>query len=352
MLQAALMILLTAQRQSAAGEMSLLSKPEVVQVLQSLVCSDNTQQPADTNNPYSELMRIPSLGVALGVAPDTSPAPSSKSPPPLIANNMNLLTNTQSLTQLLGVISSQPAAGETTAAAVTTTSQQIQQQLQPQPAVSTAPRPALMSVPPPATTQHLQQQIFQQQLQQQQQQQQQLLQQQQQQLLQAQLAAVGQLQAGHLQPVVSAAGGLYQPMLLPGLACTGPPPAAGFLLHPPVQYPGVQLQPPVQYSAAAVPTLPAPYLIPACPQANAVDIQPPALTSPPSHSPVPRITASSPATTIPSTPSPISLKRKATTIPPSPEASPQGPYIGQHSQGLGGHYADSYWAKKRFKQGF
>ena len=81
MLQAALMILLTAQRQSAAGEMSLLSKPEVVQVLQSLVCSDNTQQPADTNNPYSELMRIPSLGVALGVAPDTAPAPSSKSPP-------------------------------------------------------------------------------------------------------------------------------------------------------------------------------------------------------------------------------------------------------------------------------
>ena len=45
-LQAALMILLTAQRQAAAGEMSLLAQPEVVQVLQSLVCSDNTASAA------------------------------------------------------------------------------------------------------------------------------------------------------------------------------------------------------------------------------------------------------------------------------------------------------------------
>ena len=93
------MILLTAQRQQAAGEMSLLSQPEVVQVLQSLVCNDT----AENTNPYSELMRIPSLGLALGVAPDSVPAPHSKSPPPVIANNLNLLSNTQSLNQLLGM---------------------------------------------------------------------------------------------------------------------------------------------------------------------------------------------------------------------------------------------------------
>jgi hypothetical protein len=45
---------------------------------------------------------------------------------------------------------------------------------------------------------------------------------------------------------------------------------------------------------------------------------------------------------------PPSLKRKL-PIPPSPEASPEGPYIGQHSQGIGGHYADSYWRHKRAK---
>ncbi len=32
---------------------------------------------------------------------------------------------------------------------------------------------------------------------------------------------------------------------------------------------------------------------------------------------------------------------------PSPEKSPEGNYIGQHSQGLGGHYADSYFKKKK-----
>ncbi|XP_075302058.1 ribonucleoprotein PTB-binding 1-like [Opisthocomus hoazin] len=32
---------------------------------------------------------------------------------------------------------------------------------------------------------------------------------------------------------------------------------------------------------------------------------------------------------------------------PSPEPSPEGCYVGQHSQGLGGHYADSYLKRKR-----
>ena len=47
----------------------------------------------------------------------------------------------------------------------------------------------------------------------------------------------------------------------------------------------------------------------------------------------------------PGTPVGHGLKRKI-SIPPSPEQSPEGPYIGQHSQGLGGHYASSYLSKK------
>ena len=45
------------------------------------------------------------------------------------------------------------------------------------------------------------------------------------------------------------------------------------------------------------------------------------------------------------TPPSHSLKRKI-SIPPTPEQSPEGHYIGQHSQGLGGHYASSYMNKK------
>ncbi|XP_020370824.1 ribonucleoprotein PTB-binding 1 isoform X1 [Rhincodon typus] len=40
-------------------------------------------------------------------------------------------------------------------------------------------------------------------------------------------------------------------------------------------------------------------------------------------------------------------KRGASHLIPSPEPSPEGGYVGQHSQGLGGHYADSYLKRKR-----
>ncbi|XP_070562702.1 ribonucleoprotein PTB-binding 1-like isoform X2 [Ptychodera flava] len=39
-------------------------------------------------------------------------------------------------------------------------------------------------------------------------------------------------------------------------------------------------------------------------------------------------------------------KRSASHILPSPEPSPETGYVGQHSQGLGGHYADSYKRRK------
>lgn len=41
---------------------------------------------------------------------------------------------------------------------------------------------------------------------------------------------------------------------------------------------------------------------------------------------------------------PIGQKRR---LLPSPEPSPEGNYIGQHSQGIGGHYADSYFKRKK-----
>ena len=329
------MILLTAQRQSAAGESSLLSQPEVVNVLQSLVNSaEAANDPGARNtNPYSELLQIPSLGVALGVTPDTAPAPHSKSPPPVIANNMNLLNNTQSLTQLLGVISSQPSSSGDKPAPAPAPAKESSI-----PDMVTSVRPALMSMPPPQTTNQLQQQLIQQHQQQQAQlqQQQQILQQhQQQQLLQAQLAAVGQLQTVVSQPPLQfAAPPLYSmtpsPLLM-GQGMLMDPTGMSALMPPPLMFPPVQG---------------AQYLVPQQ-QQNAFDIRMPVLTSPPSNSPVARLTTSSSVT--PSTP--VSLKRKA-SIPPSPEVSPKGPYIGQHSQGLGGHYADSYWERKRFKQGF
>ncbi|XP_033029758.1 ribonucleoprotein PTB-binding 1 [Lacerta agilis] len=40
-------------------------------------------------------------------------------------------------------------------------------------------------------------------------------------------------------------------------------------------------------------------------------------------------------------------KRAFSHLLPSPEPSPEGSYVGQHSQGLGGHYADSYMKRKR-----
>ncbi|KAL4659148.1 ribonucleoprotein PTB-binding 1 isoform X2 [Arapaima gigas] len=42
-----------------------------------------------------------------------------------------------------------------------------------------------------------------------------------------------------------------------------------------------------------------------------------------------------------------SQKRLFSRLIPSPEPSPEGSYVGQHSQGLGGHYADSYLKRKR-----
>jgi len=386
--QAALMILLTAQRQAQAGENSLLHNPEVVNVLQSLVSQANDPMTPDSD-PYAEIMNIPGITVALGQPPtqvtsypntsahtwqqpqiisntkdrqimttqsagDSNPTnPQGKSPPPIIANNLNLLSNAQSLNQLLGVISnpvqSAPPPPQTSQSKTSvsppsvTATQQIQRQT-PSPVVPAAARPALLgdcprpqlppTQPPPTLQQHqLVQQANMQHL---------LQVGQQQQLLQAQMNAVGQLQANQLQMA-----GYYAPYQqgtfllpsIPGVQMTGPP-QAGFYIQQPL---GI-----ANHNILAAQSLP--LSLPSM-TANAYQIMPP-VTSP-VRSPLPRISspASSISSSTPYTPPPSSLKRKA-SIPASPESSPQGPYIGQHSQGLGGHYQDSYWQKKRLKQNY
>jgi hypothetical protein len=124
-------------------------------------------------------------------------------------------------------------------------------------------------------------------------------------------------------------GGLYQMpgfppsfLTLPRLPVTGPPPAGFYLSAQPPQH---QLFPPPCSLPEGFALLPG-------------------------YGPVGLSQPASPVSSLASTPpSSASLKRKA-SIPPSPEQSPQGPYIGQHSQGLGGHYADSYWYSKRQKR--
>ena len=51
-----------------------------------------------------------------------------------------------------------------------------------------------------------------------------------------------------------------------------------------------------------------------------------------------------------STPHTETPKRKSWTLFPDPEPSPEGGYIGQHSQGIGGHYESSYVPKKKFRR--
>ena len=120
----------------------------------------------------------------------------------------------------------------------------------------------------------------------------------------------------------------FQQVLVPGLQVTGPPPGNIFMQH---------LLPPV--TLADMSNLVQPNI-------NVPPPPPPSAKFPGSEESVPYSPTSSTSTSPYQTPK--SLKRKA-SIPVSPEESPEGRYIGQHSQGLGGHYADSYWARKRLR---
>lgn len=67
---------------------------------------------------------------------------------------------------------------------------------------------------------------------------------------------------------------------------------------------------------------------------------------PPSSDPVPA--SASPTPQLKCFQTPLGgHKRPFPRLLPSPEPSPEGAYVGQHSQGLGGHYADSHLKRKR-----
>jgi len=409
--QAALMILLTAQRQAQAGEASLLHNPEVVNVLQSLVCQEQAEAVQD---PYAQIMNIPGITMALGQSQNGlagsigvgngswtsqktaerqqthhtvtmgSSGPTSKSPPPIIANNLNLLSNTQSLNQLLGVIAGpDECTDQSTSKASITQSQQIN--TVPSISQSSAPssinqrtntqvsKPSLLGESPYMTPANCNQRVTNPSISAQQLH---LLHAQQtgqqQQLLQAQLQAANQLQLNQQLAANQYYSNLYSGMSqvspqsayllqsIPGISVAGSPHVGPFLVPQAIPQPITGLQIPPQSSILNTMGLQQPPLLASQPltisDSNAVYSQNAINIIPPPTSPISTISRPStpggstsflsPTSSLSSTPS--GLKRKA-SIPPSPEQSPQGAYIGQHSQGLGGHYADSYWQKKRVK---
>ena len=338
--QAALMILLTAERQAAAGEPSILHNPEVVAVLQSLVCQEEGRREAA--DPYAQIMNIPGMTVALGSqqqipqqqhfsAPQQSSSPptSSTSPPPIIANNLNLLSNTASLNQLLGVISKPPTTSPPPPPPPTSQAPNLQEPPPaPLPSLSQPPppRPALLAhpPPPPPTSQpppppptHHQLPPPPQQL---------VPQPHHHQLLQAQLAAAQQLQQLQVQQLQAQQLAQFYPMQAPLMAAQ----YQGFIMPPmasqqqPQFYhltPQLQLQQQQQQQLQQQLGLHQLGLLPLPALHCGTEAAPSPLRSP----------ASSVGGSVYTSPSPGGLKRKA-SIPASPEDSPQGPYIGQHSQ--------------------
>jgi len=399
--QAALMILMAAQHQEEAekeGGSSLLQNQEVVEVLQNLVCGSRGQQQHENDiDPYAQLLSIPSLQVVLGH--HQPQLPTGNSPPPAIVNNLNLLNNTQTLNEMLGSLQSK-SDGQLDSVAST---QEIQPVTKPPliaetPPDFSRPPPSLMPpslathppLPPPATkfltppppmppmaqsppislpTPHR--------------------------TLSPLLANPGMfVQATTSQCQVS------QSMMPTNPLFTSPPVTAQMPIGSPfLNYPGIHgvpglpghympgleglLTPPIQHHTGLVMSSPQPTMffnpltggiIPGLPpnmagllQLPQLAVQHPSLTMPPPASPnLPPPPPIAPPTSrvvgIPSPPpqglppphhvvtsTPQSMKRKASIL-PNPEESPEGRrYIGQHSQGLGGHYAESYWSNKRTK---
>ncbi len=312
--QAALMILLTAQMQSqTGGDASLLQNPQVVNVLQSLVgngAATAQQSPSNINELLSNPALSPVFGgqVAatmldqMGEKKEGATVPSS----PMVANNLNNLLNTQNLNQLLGSLN---AAVPQSATSVST---------------SSTVNPTLVKTPSTAS-------FHQQQIQQQQQylQQQHLVQQQ----PPPRPVLLGDLtpMARPLLPAPTAAASLGPPAAAAAPLLMAPPHgslffaglSAAFTQHQQQLYPQQQQQ---MFPQSLLGYNPAAF----------------------QFSPYAAAAAPTVATTSTGfmTPPPTTLGKRKLPIPPSPEQSPEGNYIGQHSQGLGGHYADSYWRKR------
>jgi hypothetical protein len=409
--QAALMILMAAQHQEEAdkesGGTTLLHNQEVVEVLQNLVCGTRSQHQQDEQaDPYAELLRIPSLQVALGHHVDTSQQNghssafinhpvSTTSPPPAIANNLNLLNNTQTLNEMLGSLRARRSSGSQIDSGVP--NQEIKPPNNPpllgeSPPDFSRPPPPLVSpslppqqppgtrflsppppmpianstptsLPPPTAMSPLltNNGMF----------------------VQAPSSQVTLAQS-FMPPHSLFTSPTQMPFSSPYLGFS---PGAGIPGLPAGMYmPGLEglLTPPLQQHPGLVQTLPTPpptmffnpltggffpgfqpnmTQMPGLLQVPAqLAVQPPSLLMPPPPSPGLPLPPPPPPTSsvvgLPSPPqqhahfmasTPLSMKRKASIL-PNPEDSPEGRrYIGQHSQGLGGHYAESYWTHKRTK---
>ena len=366
--QAALMILLTAQMQSQSGEPSLLQNPQVVSILQTLVnnagspgvassapssvaaAAASSSAPTTTadnkQNDINELLKDPSLASVFNrneqqhqqSRPALLDTPKTTSRPILLGNAPNtenvlvdnsLLSNTQSLTQLLGVLSSD------------------QQQPQKQPQQQQVQQPP----PPPVATQPTAPQPVQQQ--------------------QALLANPPPTSYSGYYPASAATVAAphqpqQRPVLLDGssgsLMGFAPYSTNQFLLQP--QQPPQQLymQPQmllqgfgpaaaasIQAQQAAYLGTPANMAVPQfmVPTTTSGYIPTPIGYHPSSQQQPPQHTFNNEAATPPQGHQ-QGLKRRL-NIPPSPEQSPEGTYVGQHSQGIGGHYASSYFSKKAKK---
>jgi len=403
--QAALMILMAAQHQADKEGACLLQNQEVVEVLQNLVCSRDDEgvaaasdQSSSPQDPYAQILKLPGLQMVLGEqSADSSQARSecvsaTTSPPPIIANNLNLLSNTQTLNEMLGSLTKSNSQREVVPVLPATN----------QPLISESPDfskpppnllPPSPILPPPNQTAAT---------------------------LSLQPTATQFLTPPPLPPPVPASAGATMTTVatapLTGFANTGmmsPPQQFQHSLPPQQQHPSIGHPPllPAQYLTTAPSPIPGPSVsssymklpaplgvqtmglpamyvpglsgldglltpplqhqsvfnnpglvyglpgvVPGLPAIGSM-LQIPSTVFPSGLPPAPMTQAAgipiAPPTPTSSfnlaTSTPQAIKRKA-SIPPSPEDSPGGrPYIGQHSQGLGGHYADSYWYRKRAK---
>lgn len=296
--QAALMILLTAQMQSQSGQPSVLQNPQVVSILQTLV---NSEAASEAPKDVTELMKDPSLASvfqtprpALLDTPKTRPILLGNPNEDLMAasNNGGLdnLLNTQNLNQLLGSLTSPTV--------VTANEKQPQ---------------SLLPTPPPCAV--------------------------------ASAAASIPVSSAPAVPVTSTPAGFYQRqehgslMGFPAAYQSNP-----FLLQhqPPPQ--------PQQHFSAYMPTQQQLFGFYMQPHTQSYQAQPQVyVPQVPTQTQANFATPPNPIGTGPQGLSgPQGLKRRL-AIPPSPEPSPEGPYVGQHSQGIGGHYASSYLTKKAKK---
>ena len=327
------MILLTAQT-----EPSLLQNPQVVSILQTLVNNSTASTAPASNqdnkqNDINELLKDPSLASVFNRSeqqqrPALLDTPKTTSRPILLGNappqppqqqpqqpqnetsfvDNNLLNNTQSLTQLLGSLNSPEK----------TLPQPVPVQPQP-PQPQPQPQQPLLANPPPVPTSY----------------------------------------SGYYQAPQAASVAPQRPVLLDGTSGSlmGFAPYSNQFLLQPQQPPPQQLyMQPQQMLLQGFPQIPAQQAYLGAPNMAAFmgAVSAASATSttytptPIGYHPTQTYAASETSTPPPPPPQTQGLKRRI-NIPCSPEQSPEGTYVGQHSQGLGGHYASSYFSKKAKK---